>query len=138
GRDGFVSSWPKLYTTWDQAMLPSEEFFKLKEGADGGWPYYYYDQIQGKKVLMPEYGGDGKKEGNGKDYLQPLIGFPGHFAPMDMLFYTGDQFPERYKNGAFIAFHGANIHAPYPMRGNMVCFVPFENGEPSGPWEIFA
>src|SRR5690606_27539217 len=29
GRDGFVKSWPKLYTTWDQAMLPSEEFFKL-------------------------------------------------------------------------------------------------------------
>ncbi|WP_236975863.1 c-type cytochrome [Membranihabitans maritimus] len=138
GRDGFLNSWPELYDAWDNAMLPAEEFFEIPEGSDAGWPYYYYDQIQGKKILMPEYGGDGKKEGNGKDYLQPLIGFPGHYAPMDMLFYTGDQFPDRYKNGAFIAFHGSNIRAPYPMAGNMICFVPFEKGKPSGPWEIFA
>jgi mono/diheme cytochrome c family protein len=67
-----------------------------------------------------------------------LIGFPGHFAPNDLLFYKGDQFPARYKNGAFIAFHGSTIRAPYPQAGYFVAFVPFNNGSPSGPWEVFA
>jgi mono/diheme cytochrome c family protein len=94
--------------------------------------------MQGKKLLNPEYGGDGKKEGNGKQYEQPLIGFPGHWAPNDLLFYTGDQFPEHYKNGAFIAFHGSTIRAPYSQSGYFVAFVPFKDGKPSGEWEVFA
>src|SRR5690606_26428720 len=56
----------------------------------------------------------------------------------DLHFYEGDQFPERYKNGAFIAFHGSTIRAPYPQAGYFVAFVPFENGAPSGPWDVFA
>lgn len=138
GRDAFNRAWPELYTAWETAVLPSEEFFRVKEGMDGGWPYYYYDQIKGEKLLNPEYGGDGKKEGKGADYAQPIIGFPGHFAPNDLLFYTGNQFPEHYKNGAFIAFHGSTIRAPYPQAGYFVCFVPFKDGAPSGPWEVFA
>lgn len=138
GRDDLKRTWPLLYTEWQSAMLPAEEFFKVEEGMDGGWPYYYYDQLQNKKVLSPEYGGDGKKEGDGASYTQPLIGFPGHWAPNDLLFYTGNQFPERYKNGAFIAFHGSAGRTPYPQSGYIICFVPFQNGAPSGPWEVFA
>ena len=137
GRDSFVRQWPELYTAWQSAVLPSEEFLRVKEGTDAGWPYYYYDQIQEKKLLNPEYGGDGK-EGNGMAYEQPIIGFPGHMAPNDLFFYTGDQFPEHYKNGAFIAFHGSTIRAPYPQAGYFVAFVPFHDGRPSGPWEVFA
>lgn len=138
GRDDLHRTWPNLFTAWQSAMLPSEEFFKIKEGDDAGWPYYYYDHLQKKKFLNPEYGGDGKKEGNGAKYLQPLIGFPGHWAPNDLYFYRGDQFPERYKNGAFIAFHGSTIRAPYPQEGYFIGFVPFKNGMPSGDWEVFA
>ena len=68
----------------------------------------------------------------------PLMGFPGHWAPNDLLFYRGRQFPERYRNGAFIAFHGSTNRAPYPQAGYFVCFVPFENGSPTGAWEVFA
>jgi mono/diheme cytochrome c family protein len=57
---------------------------------------------------------------------------------MDLLFYQGDQFPERYKKGAFIAFHGSTDRSPYPQAGYIVCFVPFENGAPTGKWEVFA
>src|SRR5690606_14449301 len=96
------------------------------------------DQVEAKRMLDPAYGGVGSKTGKGDEYLQPLIGFPGHWAPNDLFFYTGDQFPERYKNGAFIAFHGSTIRAPYPQAGYFVCFVPFKNGAPSGPWEVFA
>jgi len=138
GRDYLHSTWPRQYTEWQGAVLPSEEFLRLEEGADAGWPYYYYDHLQGKKLLNPEYGGDGKKEGNGSAYTQPVVGFPGHFAPNDLLFYNGDQFPERYKHGAFIAFHGSTSSAPYPQVGYFIGFVPFKDGSPSGPWEVFA
>lgn len=138
GRDDLSRSWPLLYNKWKSAMLPSEEFLRIKEGADAGWPYYYYDQMQGKKLLNPEYGGDGKITAKGNEYEQPIVGFPGHWAPNDLLFYTGDQFPERYKHGAFIAFHGSTIRAPYSQSGYFVGFVPFKNGAPSGPWEVFA
>ena len=67
-----------------------------------------------------------------------MIGFPAHWAPNDLLFYTGDQFPEHYKNGAFIAFHGSTIRAPYSQAGYFVGFVPFKDGKPSGEWEVFA
>lgn len=138
GRDYLHSTWSDRYSKWQGAVLPSEEFLKLKQGSNVGWPYYYYDQIQGKKLLNPEYGGDGKKEGKGAEYLQPLVGFPGHFAPNDLLFYTGDQFPEHYRDGAFIAFHGSTSSSPYPQTGYFVAFVPFANGVPSGSWEAFA
>ncbi len=138
GRDNMHRMWPEFYSPWESAMLPAEELLRVTEGSDAGWPYYYYDQMQGKKLLNPEYGGDGQKEGQGADYLQPLIGFPGHWAPNDIHFYQGDQFPERYRNGAFIAFHGSTIRDPYPQAGYFVGFVPFENGVPSGSWEVFA
>ena len=138
GRDYLHATWPKYYSEWEGAVLPAEEFLELKDGSDAGWPYYYYDEIKGKLLLSPEYGGDGKKEGNGVGYTQPLIGFPGHFAPNDLLFYTGNQFPAHYKNGAFIAFHGSTSSSPYPQSGYFVSFIPFKNGSPSGPWEVFA
>jgi glucose/arabinose dehydrogenase len=138
GRDDFFRTWPDIYSPHKSALLPSEEFFRVTEGTNGGWPYYYFDQMQNKKLLNPEYGGDGKKSDGADSVDLPLIGFPGHFSPNDLLFYKGDQFPARYKNGAFIAFHGSTIRAPYPQAGYFVAFVPFQNGKPSGPWEVFA
>ena len=138
GRDNLHSTWPALFTYWQSAVLPSEEFLRVTEGMDGGWPYYYYDQFEGKRKLNPEYGGDGRKEGDGAKMAQPVIGFPGHFAPNDVFFYTGDQFPEHYRNGAFIAFHGSTIRAPYPQAGYFIGFAPFRDGKPTGEWEVFA
>ena len=137
GRDNLNRNWPEYFSPWQSAMLPSEEFLKIEEGTDAGWPYYYYDHMQGKKLLNPEYGGDGKKEGDGAKYAQPIIGFPGHWAPNDLHFYQGDQFPEHYKNGAFIAFHGSTIRAPFPQAGYFIGFVPFKDGK-FGEWEVFA
>lgn len=138
GRDDLRMLWPDIYSPWESALQPAEEFFKVNEGLDGGWPYYYYDLLKGKKLLNPEFGGDKIKEGNGAKLTQPLIGFPAHFAPNDLLFYKGKQFPSRYKNGAFIAFHGSTDRAPYPQAGYIIAFVPFKEGRPSGLWEVFA
>jgi glucose/arabinose dehydrogenase len=138
GRDDLLRLFPDKYSPWESAILPSEEFIKVTEGSNFGWPYCYFDQEQNKKVLAPEYGGDGKIIGRCADFDDPIIGFPGHWAPNDLVFYRGEQFPERYRNGAFIAFHGSTNRAPYPQSGYFVGFVPFRDGKPSGAWEVFA
>ncbi|MEO6851816.1 MAG: PQQ-dependent sugar dehydrogenase, partial [Mucilaginibacter sp.] len=102
GRDQLHDIFPDLYTTKQSALLPAECMYAIKKGDNAGWPYIYYDEFQHKKILAPEYGGDGKKEG-GKNAIDPVVAFPGHLAPDGLLFYTGSQFPARYKNGAFIA-----------------------------------
>lgn len=137
GRDQLNDNFPDLYTEKQSAELPAECMYELHKGSNCGWPYIYYDQLQHKKILAPEYGGDGKKEG-GEDAQDPVIAFPGHMGPNGLLFYTGSMFPEKYKNGAFIAFHGSWNRAPEPQKGFFVVFVPFKDGKPSGDWEIFA
>jgi glucose/arabinose dehydrogenase len=137
GRDRLSDLFPKYYTTKQSAVLPAECMYAIKRGDDAGWPYMYYDQEQKKKILGPEYGGDGKKEADAK-YVDPVAAYPGHLGPNGLLFYTGNQFPERYKNGAFIAFHGSWNRAPEPQAGYYVVFQPFKNGKPDGQWEVFA
>lgn len=139
GIDNFHTIFPDLFTDWQAAVLPSETLMKVTEGSDYGWPYAYYDQIQKKNVMQPGYGGDGKIVDKASCYDVPAVGFPGHWAPMDVMFYHGDQFPKRYNNGAFVALHGSTDRAPYPMAGFIVCFAPFdESGKPTGEWEVFA
>jgi glucose/arabinose dehydrogenase len=137
GRDALHDLYPKLYSAEQSAELPAECVFALKQGDDAGWPYVYYDWQKNKNMMGPEYGGDGQKEADPK-YIKPTIAFPGHWAPNGLLFYTGNQFPAKYKNGAFIAFHGSWNRAPLPQAGYCIAFQPFKNGKPDGKWEIFA
>jgi len=138
GRDQLSQFFPDLYDEDAGVNLPAEEFFLVNDGSDFGWPYCYYDPYLKKKVLAPEYGGDGEIAGECESKEDPIMIFPAHAAPNDILFYTGDQFPERYKNGAFIAFHGSWNRAPQEQEGYYVVFVPFEGAYPSGEWEVFA
>lgn len=138
GRDDLHLLWPEYYTPWQNSVLPAEEFIKMEQGKDYGWPYSYYDPFKKQKLLAPEYGGDGIKVARNPEVGIPIMTFPAHWAPNDLLFYKGSQFPDHYKQGAFIAFHGSTNRAPYPQAGYIVCFVPFKNGTPSGDWEVFA
>jgi glucose/arabinose dehydrogenase len=140
GRDQLGDNWPNLFTPQDDFVLPAEEMFPILAGRDYGWPYCYYDGLQQKKVLAPEYGGDGNIVGRCATMQNPQAFFPAHWAPNGILFYTGSQFPSRYLNGAFIAFHGSRFN---PLQqpagpGYNVVFVPFSGGKPSGPYETFA
>ncbi|MEY4585757.1 MAG: hypothetical protein RIT05_175 [Bacteroidota bacterium] len=137
GRDLLFQHFPQLYDAKSGAELPAETFYRLKKGQDAGWPYVYWDQFKKKKILSPEFGGDGVKEG-APQAVDPLMGFPGHLAPNALLFYTGTQFPKRYRNGAFIAFHGSWNRNPEFQEGFYIVFVPMKNGVPTGEWEIFA
>ena len=136
GRDQLSQLWPDFYTDEQNAELPSEEFLLVNDGSDFGWPYTYYDHLQGKRMLAPEYGGDGQKEAEAK-FQDPILAFPGHYGPNDLIFYTGDQFPDDYKNGAFIAFHGSWNRGPFEQKGYQVAFVPFEDGLPGDEWSTF-
>ena len=139
GRDQLNTLWPGRFTDEQNAELPSEEFLKIEEGSNFGWPYCHHDWQQGKRILAPEYGGDGQLVGQCDQYPLPLIGFPGHWAPNALLFYTGDQFPARYQGGAFIVFHGSWNRAPLPQGGYNVVFVPFTGDTlMNGEYEIFA
>ncbi len=138
GRDQLNQLHPTQYTVEQNAELPAEEFFMAKQGMDFGWPYCYYDPLQKKKVLAPEYGGDGKTEGQCGTKEKPLYAFPAHWAPNALLFYTGTKFGDKYKNGAFIAFHGSWNRAPLKQGGYNVVFVPMKDGKPNGEYEIFA
>ncbi len=137
GRDMLFQDYPELYDQKKGAELPSETMYMVKKGDDCGWPYVHWDHFQNKKILNPEYGGDGKKTG-AENAINPLVGFPGHMAPNALLIYTGNQFPEKYKNGAFVAFHGSWNRAPEHQEGFYVVFVPMKNGKPTGNWEVFA
>ena len=138
GMDNFHTRYPQTFSAWQAAVLPSEPLLKVTEKSDFGWPYAYYDHMQKKNILQPGYGGDGRIVGRAAKFNTPVMAFPGHWAPMDLLFYQGKQFPERYKKGAFIAFHGSTDRSPYPQAGYIVCFVPFENGKATDKWEVFA
>lgn len=138
GRDQLHGLWPDLFTVEDNAEKPGEEFVRVDEGSDFGWPYCYYDPQANRKVLGPEYGGDGQEIGRCADKGTPIVAFPGHWAPDDLEFYTGDQFPVRYRGGAFIAFHGSWNRAPLPQAGYNVVFVPAQGSSFGTDWEVFA
>ncbi len=138
GRDN-LNNWGGMFTDSVSAELPSEEFLMVKEGADFGWPYCFNNHYAGKKLLAPEYGGDGTKQDQCAGKEKPIMAFPAHWAPNDLLFYTGNQFPARYKNGAFVCFHGSWNRAPMMQGGYFVAFIPFgKDGRPSGNYEVFA
>jgi glucose/arabinose dehydrogenase len=138
GRDQLAENWPKLFDWKESAELPAEELLLIVRGGDYGWPFCYYDARAEKRVLAPEYGGDGEKVGECAEKLGPVAAYPAHWAPNALAFYAGEQFPPRYRGGAFIAFHGSWNRAPEPQAGYNVVFQPFAEGKPAGEYEVFA
>jgi glucose/arabinose dehydrogenase len=70
-----------------------------------------------------------------KRAIVPDVLIPAHAAALGITFYTGTQFPQRYRNGVFVALHGSWNRSV--ASGYKVVFVPMNNGRP-GPLEDFA
>jgi len=138
GRDQLDTVDSESFTPEDNATRPAEELLRLEEGTAYSWPYCFYDLETNRRVLSPEYGGDGEEVGRCDEFPDPVAVFGAHWAPNDMLFYTGSQFPERYRNGVFIAFHGSWNRAPLPQDGYRVVFQPLSGGAAAGEYETFA
>ncbi len=64
----------------------------------------------------------------------PDVLMPAHAAALGITFYTGNQFPQKYRNGAFVALHGSWNRSA--ASGYKVVFFPVTNGKP-GPLEDF-
>jgi len=136
GRDQLAENWS--WPAEEGRENPAEEFGPAARGADYGWPYCFFDPRKKAKLLNPEYGGDGEKAGDCGSKTQPAIGFPAHWAPNGLMFYTGSMLPSEYRGGAFLAFHGSWNRAPAPQQGYRVVFIPFSAGKPTGKWRDFA
>jgi glucose/arabinose dehydrogenase len=102
--------------------LPPDYFTSLKDGSFYGWPYSYIgDNVDARvKPQRPELVAKA---------LVPDVLLGAHVAPLHFAFYTGKQFPESYRGGAFIAEHGSWNRST--RAGYQVAFVAFKNGQPS-------
>jgi glucose/arabinose dehydrogenase len=79
--------------------LPPEEINILSDGDHFGWPYCY-----GGRVPNPEY----RDRANAcRTTVPPALEIQAHSAPLGMVFYTADQFPEEYRGDLFVALHGS-------------------------------
>ncbi|MEQ8860302.1 MAG: PQQ-dependent sugar dehydrogenase [Pseudomonadales bacterium] len=137
GRDQLSGLWPDYFDDAASAEMPAEEFHRAERGADYGWPYTFYDPRSARRLVAPEYGGDGEAVAEAGRYRDPLYAFPAHWAPNGLRFYHAAQFPERYRGGVFIAWRGSWNRAPLPQDGYRVTFLPFADGAPSGAAEDF-
>ncbi len=139
GRDQLTQNWPRIFpdTSYNDEN-PAETLLQVNAGDDFGWPYCYYAVDQKRNVTAPEYGGEGKTAARCANVKAPLALFPAHWAPLDMMFYGGAAFPSRYRDGAFISFHGSWNRSRGVQAGGKIVFQPMTNGVASGPFEIFA
>ncbi|MDX5417695.1 MAG: sorbosone dehydrogenase family protein [Hymenobacteraceae bacterium] len=100
----------------------------VQNGGFYGWPYSYFGQHE-----------DPRKAGERPELVEkaivPDVPLGAHTASLGLTFYTGNSFPARYRNGAFIGQHGSWNRSE--LSGYKVVFVPFRDGKPTGPPENF-
>lgn len=104
-----------------------EELNLLVEGADYGWPYIFGEGKYNPTERPP--GDITYQEYLAKTTLPSLL-YTAHASPLEMVFYTGDQFPEDYRGDAFIAFRGSWNRST--AVGYKVVRLRFDNGQPTG------
>jgi glucose/arabinose dehydrogenase len=138
GRDGVHTAWPNTVSQADDDNI-ADEMHKITKGTDVGWPYTYYDGVRKLRLTAPEYGGDGKTAATG-NYDTPVATFQGNrSAPVDLIFYTGKQFPAEYQGGAFVVRHGTGgPQSPTGKNGYDVVFIPFDKNGKAGDMRPFA
>jgi glucose/arabinose dehydrogenase len=100
----------------------------VKEDGFYGWPYAYFGDHADPRVKE-------KRPDLVKKTIVPELQLGSHTASLGLAFYSGMAFPEKYRNGAFIAQHGSWNRST--LSGYKVIFVPFANGKPSGAPEDF-
>lgn len=102
--------------------LPPDYFTSVKDGGFYGWPYSYIGSNVDDRVKP-------QRPDLVARAIIPDVLLGAHVAPLQFAFYTGKQFPEKYRGGAFIAEHGSWNRAS--RAGYQIAFVAFKDGEPS-------
>jgi len=99
----------------------------VKDGGFYGWPYSYIGQNYDPRYI-------GSFPDLVKRAIVPDVLLPAHGAALGITFYSGTQFPQRYRNGGFVALHGSWNRSV--ASGYKVVFFPMTDGKP-GPIEDF-
>lgn len=100
----------------------------VKKDGFYGWPYSYFGQIEDPRRK-------GEKPELVAKAIVPDVPVKSHTASLGIAFYDKDNFPSKYKNGAFVGQHGSWNRSV--LSGYKVLFVPFKNGKPSGEPQDF-
>ena len=101
---------------------------RVREGGFYGWPWYYLGKHQDPRH-------PGARPDLADKVLLPDVLVQAHSAPLQMIFYEGDQFPDDYRGDAFVALHGSWNRAK--RTGYKVVRVPLDHGRPNGMYEDF-
>jgi glucose/arabinose dehydrogenase len=129
----------ELYTTVNERDglgddLVPDYLTRIRQGEFYGWPFAYLKpqlldprQVVNNKSSNPVLAAQTKT---------PDVLFQAHSAALGLQFYDGKSFPNKYKNGAFVAFRGSWNRQE--GTGYKVVFVPFgKNHRPLGYYEDF-
>jgi glucose/arabinose dehydrogenase len=100
--------------------LPPDYLTSVTDGGFYGWPYSYIGDNVDPRV-QPQRPDLVAKA------IVPDVLLGAHVAPLQFAFYTGKQFPESYRGGAFVAEHGSWNRAS--RAGYQVVFVGFKDGK---------
>ena len=112
---------------WLGDDLPPDELNHAPiKGMHFGYPYYYGDNL-----ADPEF----KEQPQIPSLSKPAMKLEAHVAPLGMRFYTGEMFPEEYKNQIFIAEHGSWNRTS--LIGYRILLVRLQDGKPISQ-EVFA
>jgi glucose/arabinose dehydrogenase len=108
--------------------LPPDYITRVHRGSFSGWPWYRLGPNEDPlhKGVRPDL----------KDkIIVPDILIQPHSAPLQMMFYTGEQFPTQYKGNVFAALHGSWNRAK--RTGYKIIRSVVRDGVPSGEYEDF-
>ncbi|CAF4884942.1 unnamed protein product [Rotaria sp. Silwood1] len=117
----------ELYATCQERDEIGDElvpdfFTNVKENDFFGWPYTY---------LSPNFIDPRRTLANGSSERPDLVArtrtpdvlIQSHSSTLGVTFYTGKQFPERYRSGAFVALRGSGNRQA--VIGSNIIFIPF-------------
>lgn len=108
--------------------LPPDYITHFEDGGFYGWPWYYIGS-------NPDPKHQGKHSELASKVIIPDVLIQAHSASLCMTFYSAEQFPPEYRNGAFAAEHGSWNRAK--RTGYKVIFVPMKEGKAAGEYVDF-
>ena len=108
--------------------LPPDYITRVREDGFYGWPWYYIGAHEDPLHV-------GARPDLKNEVIVPDILIQPHSASLQMMFYTGEQFPAEYKGNIFAAQHGSWNRAK--RTGYKIIRAIVKDGLPSGEYEDF-
>jgi glucose/arabinose dehydrogenase len=108
--------------------LPPDYITRVREGGFYGWPWYYMGAHENPRHL-------GERPDLKDKVTVPDVLVQPHSASLQLMFYSGDQFPAELKGSVFAAEHGSWNRAT--RTGYKIIRAIVKDGVPTGEYEDF-